>query len=271
MLELVRARHDGALALPSLAFVAALYLICVPVFAGTAPRCAPDRIDETVSVVHVYDGDTVKLDDGRRIRFIGLNTPELGHGKEPDQPLAAEGRSSLEHLLGPQSRVGLRFDSQNSDKYGRLLAHGYVANGHESLTAAMLRQGSGTLIVVPPNLWNWECYAAAEAEARRAQVGIWALPEFKPKPVSALPSKFNGYAIVHGRVERIGRSRDALWINLDARFAVRIRRADLEHFRGINFDQWSGRTVQARGWIRAGKNNALVMDVRHPSALGLDS
>lgn len=271
MLELPRARHYSALALPFLAVITVLQLICIPVFAGTAPSCAPDRIDETASVAHIYDGDTVKLDDGRRVRFIGLNTPELGHGKKPDEPLAAKGRSSLEQLLGPQPRVGLRFDSQNRDKYGRLLAHGYVGKDHESLTAAMLRQGSGTLIVVPPNLWNWECYATAEAQARRAQVGIWALPAFKPKPVSALPSKFSGYAIVHGRVERIGRSRDALWINFDARFAVRIRRADLEYFRGINFDQWSGRTIQARGWIRAGKNNALVMDVRHPSALGLDS
>lgn len=254
---------------PFPAFVLALSLVGSLACAENAPGCAPDRIDETAEVVHIYDGDTVKLADGRRVRFIGLNTPELGRDKGPDQPLASEGRALLEKLLGPRPSVGLRFDSQRRDKYGRTLAHAYVGRTKESLTATMLRQGSGTLIVVPPNLWNWECYATAEAAARKAQRGVWAFLGYKPKSVSDLPSKFSGYAIVHGRVDWIGRSRGTVWINFDGRFAVRIGQADLEYFRGIDFDRWSGRTLQARGWIRTGKNAGLVMDVRHPSALEL--
>lgn len=264
-------QYCSTLHLCTLAFVLFLSLVWPFAYAASKIGCEPDRVDETVQVAQIYDGDTVKLADGRRVRLIGLNTPELGQDGEPDQALASEGRSSLEKLLGSQPRVNLRFDSQRRDKYGRILAHIYGGHSNDSLTAAMLRRGAGALIVVPPNVWNWECYAAAEAAARKARVGVWALPEYQPRPAANLPSKINGYAIVHGRVARIGRSRDAVWINFsDSRFAVRIRRADLKYFDETDFDRWSGRILQARGWVRPGKNDRLAMDIRHPAALEFD-
>lgn len=262
--------HDGAVGLVVFISILSVWLAWPSAHAEAKIGCVPDRIDETAQVVHVYDGDTVKLADGRRVRIIGVNTPELGRDGAPDQPLSLEGRRYLERLLGPSSRIALRFDTQLRDKYGRMLAHAYIDSSKESLTAAQLREGAGTLIVVPPNVWNWECYAAAESAARDARLGIWALPAYQPKLTSGLPAGFNGYAIVQGRVARIGRSRDALWINFDGRFAVRIARSDLDYFRETDFDRWPGRTLQARGWIRPGKDDGLVMDIRHSSALDFD-
>ncbi|MGV6807200.1 MAG: thermonuclease family protein, partial [bacterium] len=48
-------------------------------------RCAPFAPGEPVAVSRVIDGDTLHLVDGRRVRLIGVNTPEMGHGDEPDQ------------------------------------------------------------------------------------------------------------------------------------------------------------------------------------------
>lgn len=251
-----------------LSLVVCLVWPFAPAKAGAA--CEPDRIDATAQVVHIHDGDTVTLADGRRVRLIGLNTPELGRDGALDQPFALEGRRALEELLGPKPSISLRFDDQRRDKYGRTLAHAYISGGRESVTAAMLRRGAGTLNVVPPNVWNWECYGAAETAARTARLGIWGLPAYQPRLVTDLPSGIAGYAIVQGRVARIGRSRDAVWINFDGPFAVRVARSDLDYFREIDFDRWSGRTLQTRGWIRPGNDDGSVMDVRHPAALDFD-
>lgn len=243
------------------------FLASSVVQAAGVSACAPDRIDEAAQVASVTDGDTVRLSDGRRVRFIGLNTPELGRDGAPDQPFALEGRSALQQLLGPRQSVGLRFDQERRDRHGRILAHAFVGHTKESITAAMLRRGSGTLLVVPPNTWNWECYAAAEAVARTGRVGVWGLPAYQPRAVSELPRGFSGYAIVRDRVASVGRSRDSTWINFAGPLALRIERPDLENFHETEFERWAGRTLQARGWIRAGKKGSLVMDVRHPAAI----
>lgn len=45
-------------------------------------------IVETAQLKHVYDGDTIKLKDGRHVRVLGINTPEIDHGEERiGQPL----------------------------------------------------------------------------------------------------------------------------------------------------------------------------------------
>ena len=56
--------------------------------ADAAAPCAADHTDRQVHVRYVLDGDTVILDDQQRLRFIGINTPELRHNKRPDEPLA---------------------------------------------------------------------------------------------------------------------------------------------------------------------------------------
>ncbi len=59
---------------------------------------------ERVSVTHVYDGDTIKLDDGRKIRLIGINATESGRAGQPDQPFAAEARDRLRSLIKSRLR-----------------------------------------------------------------------------------------------------------------------------------------------------------------------
>ena len=79
---------------------AAVLLVCAypHLDLAAAPPCAPDRIDARVSVTHVVDGDTVKLADGRTLRFIGVDTPEIGHEGRPSQPFAAEARTERDKL-----------------------------------------------------------------------------------------------------------------------------------------------------------------------------
>jgi endonuclease YncB( thermonuclease family) len=73
---------------------------------------------ETGIVAYVVDGDTVVMDDGRIIRYLGINTPET---KNPDKPIECYGPEATirneEMVLGKQ--VELICGNENIDKYGR--------------------------------------------------------------------------------------------------------------------------------------------------------
>lgn len=265
-----RASHRGALFAFRPAFItrtaalAAILLLSATALA--APQCPPDRIDEQALVKQVLDGDTVDLEDGRRIRLIGLNTPEIGHGGTPSAPLAIEARDRLQQLLAEHgNRIALRHDRERTDEHQRTLAHGFLAGG-ASITAELLDQGLGAVLVVPPNVWNATCYRQAERHALTRRQGIWSLPSYQPVRSDTLRPYARGFRVVKGRVERVGGSARSIWLNLAGPLAVRIDREDLPYFDSFRPDALRGRIVIARGWLYEQKGE-LRMQVRHPAAL----
>ncbi len=251
--------HGRALCVWAVAAILGLWVLA-PARAG----CPADRIDEYVQVRHVHDGDTVELADGRRVRFIGINTPELARDGRPAEPLAGAARDALKSLL-KAGRLGLRYDRQRRDRYGRVLAHVYLDPSH-SVTAWLLAGGYGAVIAVPPNLWNLDCYLRTEKTARQAGHGLWALDFYRPLPASRLPRGAQGFRFITGRVVRTGESRHSIWLNLAGGLALRIARKDLIYFDGFDRSWWRGRRVEARGWLHPYRGRP-VMQIRHPFAL----
>ena len=141
---------------------------------------------EAVAVRWVVDGDTLQLADGRKIRLIGINAPELGRDGRPDQPLAQAAKKALQTFLGNGS-ARLRFGSDRHDHYGRTLAYVDNAAG-ASAGEYLLRQGLAVLIAIPPNLSHVSDYRHAEAEARNANRGIWAERYYQPVPAPSIES-----------------------------------------------------------------------------------
>ncbi len=254
---------------PRAALHARLLLLCALLPAGAchgAEQCPPDHIDDQARVGFVFDGDTVRLSDGRRLRLLGINTPEVGHKQgEHSEPLAERARSALRALVAGSPWVGLRYDAQRTDRYGRTLAHLFLPDG-TNIQRSLLDQGLATTLVVPPNLWSWKCYRAAEGKARRAQRGLWRLSRYQAVEAADLPARAHGYRIVSGLVQRVGESRHALWLNLKGRLAVRIDKADLPWFKELSLRRLRGHRVLVRGWLHPGRDE-LRLNVRHPSAL----
>ncbi|TXL15040.1 hypothetical protein BMR05_04860 [Methylococcaceae bacterium HT4] len=73
-------------------------------------------------VKKVYDGDTVLLNDGRKIRLIGINTPEIEYAKQSGQAGGDVARKWLTQQL-LNTTIRLEFDQEKQDKYKRYLAH----------------------------------------------------------------------------------------------------------------------------------------------------
>lgn len=254
------------------ALVAAL-LFLAPVWAGAAPACEAAPVGKPVGVRHVHDGDTLILDDGQRLRLTGVDTPEVARDGRPAEPLAEDARRHLRQLLGREPRLLLLTDHEAQDHYGRRLAHAYLPGGHSgaapgagSVQHALLAAGLAVLHLVPPNTRNAACYAAAEAAARQARRGLWALPQYQPIETSQLPAGAEGYRIVRGRVARVGESRDAVWLNLDAGVALRLDRDHLPAFGAQAWNAWRGRRVEARGKLRR-HEDGWRMTLLHPHAL----
>lgn len=220
-------------------FVSAIWLSAAQAFCPTPAGLS------SVSVQRVVDGDTLRLSDGRSVRMIGLNTPELGKQGRSDEPFAVAARKRLEALVADSGgRVGLQPGQQAKDHYGRTLAHVYSTNG-TNLEAQMLADGLGFQVAVAPNVDLVACQQAAERSARQAGRGLW-----RQSPVlKAEQIRTSGFAVVSGRVSKVQRNRGGIWIELQDAVVLRVAPNLVGQFDSARLQTLQGRQIEARGWV----------------------
>lgn len=221
---------------------------------------------ETVPVRRVVDGDTLHLADGRKVRLVGVNAPELGRDERPDQPLAQEARQALLTLIGGRP-VHLRFGPDRYDHHGRTLAYVESADGI-SAGEHLLRKGLAVLVAIPPNLEHLSAYRRAETEARRARRGIWAEAYYRPIPANRLDRDDTGFRFVSGTIERVGQSRKYIYLDLTPVFAIAISR-DNWHYFGGDPKRLKGKRVRVRGWISLWRDK-LRIRIGHPAMMEIE-
>ena len=246
------------------AFWALFFLLASQAVAATP--CPARETGERVRVVHVYDGDTVKLTDGRRVRLIGINTPELNPDRRVIEPFASEAKSLLQSLIDRNNRtLLLQYDNERTDHYGRLLAHAFLESG-ENVAVRLLQAGLATTLVVPPNTWAHGCYQSQEDQARIERRGIWDHPAYQSRDCHTLSHPRRGFHLVHCRVQRVRSHGQTTWLELAGPLKVHIARQDLVNFPAGYLERLAGQTVELRGWIRP-RDGKLLMRIRHPAAL----
>jgi micrococcal nuclease len=224
---------------------------------AVAGACAPPSGAEPVQIRYVRDGDTLVLADNRKIRLIGINTPEIGQDGRPAQALAIEARDRLRQLLFEQG-------NKAQAVYGADL---WLTDGR-NLSAEMLREGLGWAITIPPNTRFLDCYVESEQSARAAARGVWGHRDYAVQTAKQLNLRSNGFQLVKGQAVRVNHGGGATWVNLEGRFAVRIPDEDLHWFSHPPDSSWIGEQVQVRGWVYAVRGE-LRVTVRHPTALEL--
>jgi endonuclease YncB( thermonuclease family) len=225
--------------------------------------CDLGAADETVEVTHVIDGDTVILKDGRHIRLIGINTPEIGRNGRASEAGADAAQEHLQSLLQGHRQIFLKFDAEQFDRYQRTLAHLFLPDG-KNIQASLLTEGLAIPLTIPPNLIYLDCYLHHSNRAIASQRGLWRLQQYKPLPSTTLDKNIRGYHVITGRVERIGESRSSIWVNLTGKVALRIKRKDLRYFNEPELRELQGKMIQARGWIY-NKNKELRINLKHRS------
>lgn len=129
----------------------------------------------------VVDGDTIVIEGGDRVRYIGIDTPETKH---PDKPVEHLGREAAEvnRELAQGKRIRVEFDVAERDRYGRLLGYVYVqpeavgesATEQAFVNAELVRRGYAKVYTLPPNVKHAERFLELERQARENGRGLWA-------------------------------------------------------------------------------------------------
>ena len=133
------------------------------------PLAAPAGDEATVA--KVIDGDTIEVEGGRRVRFIGIDTPEVSGGVEC---YGREASARTAELLPVGTRVRLEYDVERTDRYGRTLAYVHRVSDGLFVNLDLARSGFAQQLTVPPNVAHAEEIRQAVAEARSATRALWS-------------------------------------------------------------------------------------------------
>ena len=123
---------------------------------------------DTAKVIQVIDGDTITVEGGYRVRYIGIDTPEIhpvpeAYGTEAWQ---------VNRQLVEGKEVRLERDVSETDKYGRLLRYVYVDDVF--VNAELVILGLAEAKAYPPDIKYQEYLEEMESEAKEAGRGMWA-------------------------------------------------------------------------------------------------
>lgn len=232
--------------------------------------CSVNNVPAEHAVEYVVDGDTLRLNDQRRVRLIGIDAPEMGSRGRSAEPFAVQATRRLTELVkANHNQVGLLVGEQSHDRYGRVLAHLYDRHGL-SLEEQLIAEGLAYHVVIAPNIALADCLAQAEQSARERQVGLWKTARFTPA------DKLNkgGFTLLQGRIKHVERNKGGIWLDLGHSVTINIPLSALQYFQGVNFEQLQGRRLKSRGWISERKGQPKRhakwrLTVSHPSMLEL--
>ncbi|MEX2007341.1 MAG: thermonuclease family protein [Candidatus Levyibacteriota bacterium] len=158
---------------------------------------------QLVKVITVIDGDTIEVDLGegniKRVRYIGIDTPESVDPRQPIQCFGKEATAKNEELVA-NGVVGLEKDVSDTDRYGRLLR--YVYMGDLFLNQALVTEGYAKASSYPPDVKYQDKLRQSEQQARASNKGLWrscnvaapkltSAPTVAPKPTTTSQSVSN--------------------------------------------------------------------------------
>lgn len=156
--------------------------------ASPAPSAdeAGEKIEgELVKVIRAVDGDTIEIEGGEKVRYIGIDTPETVDPRKPVQCFGIEASKKNKELVeGKMMR--LEKDITDRDKYNRLLRYIYV--GDTFINLELVKQGFAYSYSYPPDIKYQDQFVKAQQEAREAKRGLWGACSMDPRVnLSAVP------------------------------------------------------------------------------------
>lgn len=142
--------------------------------------------DIAYRVLRVVDGDTVEIDyqgEATKVRLIGVDTPETVPPSKPVEVYGKEASNFTKNLLIGES-VYLRFDVEQTDKYGRLLVYLYRAPDGLLVNLEIVRQGYGHAYTRFP-FKHMELFRHYGTKAREAGKGLYGTPQARTEGIAS--------------------------------------------------------------------------------------
>ncbi len=122
------------------------------------------------TVSKVIDGDSIVLDTGEQVRYLGIDAPEMGKQAGGPQFYAREALAFNKQMV-LLKKVRLEFDEEKHDAYGRLLAYVFVKNLF--VNGEMVKRGYARAMIKPPNVKYKDLLVKYQNEAMSKEIGLW--------------------------------------------------------------------------------------------------
>ena len=123
------------------------------------------------TVKYVYDGDTILIDNGEKVRYLGIDAPEFVDNSKNNNVLAEKSKILNIQMVKGQ-KVRLEFDQDKRDQYGRLLAYVFY-NGTEMINGVLIKQGLAHVMVKNNDLIYFQLLLKYQRQAMVKRIGIW--------------------------------------------------------------------------------------------------
>lgn len=156
-----------------LALMAALGLTGYKIVKDAGEPVSPTVDTDLQLVSKVIDGDTFSIQDGGKIRLIGIDAPDEG------ECFYASSTDYLKSLI-ENKKIKLEKDISGTDDYGRLLRYAIVPNANSAeanllVNEQMIREGYAVRQQTAPDNRYRDLFATAETEAKKAGKGLWSV------------------------------------------------------------------------------------------------
>jgi len=249
-----------------------LLLHALQPYPALADNCTSHALSapEHAIVKWVYDGDTLLLTDKRKIRIIGIDTPEVKHHQQKAQAYGAKAREALRELLKKYNyQIELRYSKEKLDKYSRILAHVYLPDS-TNISSWMLTNGYARTMSIPPNIQLADCYKQAEETAQNQSLRLWRLKKHQIKTAKSLPQSTRGYIRLKGKIKSIKRHKKSLVMELESNtkrhIQIKIKKRNLRYFESLDPDKLWSKTIVVSGILKK-KYGKRTIYLNYPTQL----
>lgn len=245
-------------------------------FGGAVYACETLKPGPKGRVVEVTDGDTVLLDNGDKIRLIGMQAPKLPLGRVGFEkwPLADEAQAFLyDFAMGEDVRI--YYGGARKDRHGRVLGHMFIDDDKNKWAQrAVIEAGLARVYSFSDNRHCLDELMVAERQARADRLNIWQHEYYKLRDAhkpQQLEKRQGHYELVEGRIFGVGDTAHRVYLNFGrdwkTDFTAVIDRRAVKHFdeAGIDLNKLDDAFVRIRGWIDI--NDGPRIDVTHPEQI----
>lgn len=229
-----------------------------------------DYFQKRYYVHQVIDGDTIRLTDGRIIRYLGIDTPELREKTEEGwayRPLPyAEEAKKLNEQLVYDKNIKIIKDKEKYDTYNRLLA--YVFSDDVFVNYQIIKQGLGVIYLWYPNFKFADLLAHAQRTAIENKKGAWA-EEFNPVNLNEIYNYKDNMISVKGRISKIDKTARSFHLKLENKKSLYLtlivykNNISLFERNGFSMQDLKTRNIKAYGILKS-HNGFLYIVISHP-------
>ncbi len=255
--------------------LASFFIVAHHAYAGDLPRGDFSGMENAGMAVvsNIIDAQTIELDDGRLVRLVGIDLPDLTYQDAGE--FAEITHTILKDMLLGQT-VTLHQtptkDLGRMNRMGHYLMHVERQADHSWVQGTLIGLGLARARTGQRNPQMAKQMLGLEELARWEKIGIWEDDTgYKILTPEEAEEHIRSFAIVRGTVRSTSTKASRIYLNFGTDwktdFTVSIPPGEKRHFSKQNIDplQWGGKTVEVRGWLDS--YNGAFMEINHPEAI----